>query len=231
MDIGKAITFVTEDKEWLTKIGIGAGLMFASSIIPIIPLFFIMGYQIAVARKVMQGEDSPLPPWDDWGKLFTDGAIVWIAQFVYALPVLFIGICVAVVAAFSSDPNSNGIVIALVILLSCLLLLVSIGLAFLVQAVYVQYVRYGDFGRLFRVAEVFAIARENFVDILLILIVSILGAIVIGIATIILLITVCGAIIAYCVGAVWLMFSLAFLYGQIAGRYNDKKEDVPALAA
>ena len=65
--------------------------------------------------------------------------------------------------------------------------------------------------------------RENFVDILLTVVVSIVGALAIGIVATILLITICGAIIAYAVGTAWLMLSLAYLYGKIASRYAEEE--------
>ena len=227
MDIGKALTFIPDDKEWIKKIAIAGGIMFASSIIPLIPLLFLIGYQVAVAKNVMDGEEEPLPEWQEWGQLFMDGVVVWAAQFVYAIPVVLLAFCVTF--AFIGAADNNDGLLALAIVSLCLLIFFAIALVFIMPALYVQYIRYGDFGPMFKFGEVIGVVRENFVDILLTVVVSIVGALAIGIVATILLITICGAIIAYAVGTAWLMLSLAYLYGKIASRYA--KEETGAIFA
>jgi hypothetical protein len=223
MEIGKAITFIPNDKNWIGKMAIAGGIMFASSIIPLIPLLFLIGYQVAVAKNVMKGEEEPLPEWQEWGQLFMDGVVVWAAQFVYAIPVALLTVCVVLTSL--AIENSEGAAIAGTVVFSCLLLLFAIALVFIMPALYIQYIRYGDFGPMFKFGEVIAIIRENFIDILLTVVVAIAGAIAIGIISIILVITICGPIITYSVGSAWLMISLAFLYGQIASRYAKSEDD------
>ena len=231
MDIGKALTFIPDDKEWIKKMAIAGGIVFASSIIPLIPLLFLIGYQVAVAKNVMNEKEEPLPEWEEWGQLFMDGVVVWAAQFVYAIPVVLLSVCVglAFFGAVGNNEDSNGGLLALAIVSLCLLIFFAIALVFIMPALYVQYIRYGDFGPMFKFGEVIGVVRENFVDILLTVVVSIVGALAIGIVATILLITICGAIIAYAVGTAWLMLSLAYLYGQIASRYA--KEETGAIFA
>lgn len=224
MDIGKAITFIPDDDEWIGKIAIGGGIVFASTIIPLIPLIFLVGYQVAVAKNVMSGEEKTLPEWKEWGQLFMDGLVVWVAQFVYAIPIALLTVCVVLTSiALANSESGAGAALAGTIAFSCLLILFAIALVFIMPALYIQYIRYGDFGPMFKFGEVIGIVRENFVDILLTVIVSIVGAIAIGVVSIILVITVCGPIIAYAAGTAWLMISLAYLYGQIASRYSSEQ--------
>jgi hypothetical protein len=152
-----------------------------------------------------------------------DGVVVWAAQFVYAIPVALLTVCVVLTSL--AIENSEGAAIAGTAVFSCLLLLFAIALVFIMPALYIQYIRYGDFGPMFKFGEVIAIIRENFIDILLTVVVAIAGAIAIGIISIILVITICGPIITYSVGSAWLMISLAFLYGQIASRYAKSEDD------
>ena len=224
MEIGKAITFIPDDEDWLSKIAIAGGIVFASTIIPLIPLIFVVGYQVAVAKNVMNREEKPLPEWQEWGQLFMDGLVVWVAQFVYAIPVALLTVCVVLTSIALSDSNS-GAALAGTIVFSCLLILFAIALVFIMPALYIQYIRYGDFGPMFKFGEVIGLVRENFVDILLTVIVSIVGAIAIGVVSIIRVITLCGPIIAYAVGSAWLMISLAYLYGQIADKYSSEQPD------
>jgi len=94
MDIGKAFSFVAEDEEWLTKIGIGALISLLSFLI--LPVFLLVGYVVQVTRNVKNGEPRPLPAWTEWEKLFMDGLYVGIAQIVYTLP-FWLLMCLAIV--------------------------------------------------------------------------------------------------------------------------------------
>lgn len=85
MDIEKSFTFPFEDKDWLLKLGVG-GLI---TIIPILN-FAWSGYLVGIIRNVMSDATEPLPAWEDLGKKFTDGLILFAASLVYALPILIV---------------------------------------------------------------------------------------------------------------------------------------------
>ncbi len=95
MDVGKSLTFITEDERWVSKVIILLIVSFFSFLI--FPIFFLIGYAIGITRNVKDGVEKPLPEWEDWGKLFMDGLYIFIAQFVYTLPFLIIA-CIATVA-------------------------------------------------------------------------------------------------------------------------------------
>ncbi len=85
MDFGKAFIYISEDKNWMRKLGIGAVV----SIIPFLN-FAAMGYQVQISRNVARGEERPLPEWNNLGDLFLDGLRVIGAMFVYMLPMLIL---------------------------------------------------------------------------------------------------------------------------------------------
>ena len=59
MDYGKSFSFVFEDKDWLRKIGMSSLAVLVGFILLVIPaILYILGYQIAVARNVLNGVDS-----------------------------------------------------------------------------------------------------------------------------------------------------------------------------
>ncbi len=232
MDIGKALTFITEDDDWIKKIVIGG--VFALFSVLFIPIFFLIGYQIAIIRKVMNGEEHPLPEWDDWGQIFMDGLVLWIAQFVYALPVVLLSLCSMFIWLPAASDSSgdfgaafSGAAIFGLVVLSCLVFLFAIALAFIVPALYIQYARSGEFGPLFQIREVVAIARENFVDILIVIVVSIAAGFVLGLVT---WIPVCGWFILAPLGTVWIMAASAHLYGQIAAKTQGKQTETAYAA-
>jgi hypothetical protein len=214
MDFGKAFLFVTEDDSWIKKIAIGAVFILFSWLV--IPIFFVIGYQVAVIRRVMKNDPDPLPEWEEWGTIFMDGAVVGVAMFVYALPVILLALCSMVIwlpAATGNDVLAGGAVLGVVVI-ACLLFLFAIALAFIVPALYIQYARNGDFGSMFRVGDVIAISRENFVNILLVILVTIVANFLLGLVT---WIPVCGWFVLAPAGNFWIMVAVAYLYGQIAG--------------
>ena len=232
MDIGKAYTFIPEEDDWIKKIIIGGVLALFSFLF--IPIFFLFGYQIAVVRKVMKGDVHPLPEWEDWGKMFMDGLVIWVAQIVYALPVILLSLCsLIILVPASTDPSGDigasfsGAAIFGLVVLSCLVLLFSIALAFIVPALYVQYAKMGEFGSLFQVGEIINIAREHFVDILIVFVAAIAAGIVLGLVT---WIPICGWFILAPLGSVWIMVATAFLYGQIAAKTGSKDSEVAQAA-
>jgi hypothetical protein len=226
MDFGRAFTFVREDERWTTKIGIGAAIMFLSFLLFGIPTILLIGYQLAVTRRVMEGKDLPLPEWDDWGKLFMDGLYVVIAIFVYTLP-LWLLFCIGfgvsflpVLGAGNEDVAAalGGVAALTWVVMMCLFFILAIGLALVVPGIYIQYIRTNEFASLFRIGEVFGIVRNNIGDILL-TIVAVIGAnLVIQMVSSILSWTCIIPIIIALAGPVWINISMGHLYGQIAAK-------------
>ena len=68
MDIGKSFSFAFEDKQWLSKLGLGAVI----AMVPILN-FAWSGYMVEIIRNVMKNVQEPLPNWDDIGKKFSEG--------------------------------------------------------------------------------------------------------------------------------------------------------------
>jgi hypothetical protein len=230
MGIGKAFTFIPEDDDWVKKVAVAAAIVFASTLIPLIPMIFLYGYALEVSKNVKSGLDRPLPEWEEWGELFMNGLVVSVAWFVYSIPVMILIACVVFASFATADPNSSWVAVFGLVVLSCLLILLIIGLLFITPALFVQYTRYGEFGPMFQFKEVFSIVRENFVDILLIVITLIFASLVLSLVITILLITICGAILAYLVGYAWLIISAGHLFGQIAAKTDGKVAEVAYAA-
>ena len=225
MDIGKAFTFLTEDEEWLQKLGIGSLIAFAGSIIPFIPLLLLTGYELEITRRYVHGDKPLLPAWDDLGKYFMDGLYVAIARLVYASPLLLLFCVFFGVLTVPALLEADGEVMAVIFSSSafvtiCLGFLLAIALIFLTPAINIQYIRTGEFGSLFRVGEVIAIARDNMGSIVLMVIAVLAGWIIISIISSILAITICGAFIATWVGMAWIRMVSGHLVGQIAAKMD-----------
>ncbi len=228
MEIGKAFTFVTSEDDWIKKIAIG-GVLTLVNFIPIIPMMLMFGYQIRVAQNVIRGDDHPLPEWKDWGQLFIDGAIVWVAIFLYALPAILLTVCASlfiVVGAGGSNGN-EGSTAALGggFIVGCLAILFILALLLIVPAVFIQYARTGEFGPLFSVREVLGIARDNIGDIILVMVAFIVASLLLAVVSTLLMVTICGGFIAMFAGTAWIYVALGHMFGQIGARYESKLND------
>ena len=235
MDVGKALTFITEDERWVNKVIILLIVSFFSWLI--FPIFFLIGYAIGITRNVKDGVEKPLPEWEDWGKLFMDGLYIFIAQFVYTLPFLIIA-CIATVAtgglgALADSGGSSDAMGALFgvtgLIIGCLGFLYMLALVFISPAIIIQYVlQHDDFGSTFRFGEVFAIARDSIANILIVILVTMgIGFAVSAVTGVLSLIPCIGWIAALLISLLmgpYLTAVSGHLYGQIATNFLSGKE-------
>jgi hypothetical protein len=167
MDIGKSFSYPFEDKQWISKLGLGAVI----ALVPILN-FAWSGYMVGIIRNVMNSEPEPLPTWDDIGKKFNDGLILFLAGLVYALPMLIV-IClplsIMVIPAILSGNGdmqdiANTIAGATSILFLCLLcvfLVYALFLSVIYPAILVIFTREGTFASCFKFREVFDLIGKN----------------------------------------------------------------------
>ena len=235
MDIGRAFTFVTEDDEWVVKIGIGVVLSVFSFLI--LPAFLLGGYLVGVSRNVKDGLPQPLPQWERWEKLFMDGLYVGIAQLIYTLP-FWLLMCIAGVAAVGvGGVGDEGVaaagISAIALVTICLALLFFIALFFLSPAIVIQYVRTEEFGATLRFGEVLGIARDHMAKIVMAalaaLVASLVLSAVVGVLNFIPCLGNIAAFIISIVAAPWLSVAMGHLYGQIAADVDMGKSPEPVF--
>ena len=167
MDAEKSFTYPFEDKEWTSKLGLGALI----SMVPILN-FAWSGYLVGILRNMINHAVEPLPIWDDLGKKFSDGLTLFAAGLVYALPILIpllLPLGVVVSSGLSSGirnmqdigqtlTEAGG---ALFFCLLCVLLLYGLVLSVIYPAILVQFAREGTFASCFKLNEAFGMIRKN----------------------------------------------------------------------
>ena len=107
MNFGKAFTYLLHDDDGLIKVGINlvvtlvGGIMLIFLGLGIVLLAAQQGYKVQLIKNMLEGEEKPLPAWDQWGKKITQGFHIILANLVYSiLPMLLIcGMFVPVVMA------------------------------------------------------------------------------------------------------------------------------------
>lgn len=134
MDFGKALTFVTEDPKWITKVLIGGAILLVGvlfSWLLLVPLIaaaaILFGYTLNVTKNVAENSSSPLPEWTDFGALFMRGIYAVIGVVIYYLPAILLACCAQAIpalgnAAGNAAGGSNGgssLVASLSIVASC----------------------------------------------------------------------------------------------------------------
>jgi hypothetical protein len=86
----KLFKFPFEDPQWQSRFLVGAALILANYVVPIVPTIFVSGYALRIMRQALDGRELALPAWDDWGKLALDGLYVTLVSLVYLLPALIV---------------------------------------------------------------------------------------------------------------------------------------------
>ena len=167
MDAEKSFSFAFEDKEWISKLGLGALI----SMVPVLN-FAWSGYMVGIIRNMMNHAVEPLPAWDELDKKFVDGLILFAAGLVYALPILIpllLPLGVVIFSGLSSGvrnmqdigqslTEAGG---ALFFCLLCVLLLYGLVLSVIYPAILVQFAREGTFASCFKLNEALSMVRRN----------------------------------------------------------------------
>jgi hypothetical protein len=221
IDIGRALQHPFQDQNWLSKLGIGALI----NIVPILN-FAGTGYMVEHENNVKKGPDVPMPNWDNLGNLFMQGLKLVVVFFVYALPVIalscilmFTTAGIATLASGSENASeAAGAGIGIISLaLSCLSIIYAVFFLYLYPAIFIQFARTKDIAACLRLGEVFAIARKNSGDYILIFLVLIGVSLVFSIISSILAITVVGLCLLIPLGLLatpYLNVVIAHLCGQ-----------------
>lgn len=225
MDIGKSLTYITEDERWLTKLGIALLMSLLSFFI--VPMFLLNGYMVGIARNVMNGSARPLPEWEDWGGFLRDGFNLFVAALVYASPLLLLT-CIATIstvglsglAEINEDALAAGF-LATFGLIGCLALIMMIALLFINPALIIQYLRHNSLGACFRFGEIVAIIREHISDILVV--VAIMFGIIFALG-VVANIPCIGWVISFLIGP-YLTTVTGHLYGQIARKAGGMSKE------
>ena len=228
MDAEKSFSFPFEDKEWISKLGLGALI----SLVPVLH-FAWSGYLVGIIRNVMDQHPEPLPSWDQLEKKFMDGLILFGAGLIYALPILILVFLPLSITAFSGLLSGSSTMQDLGqrlsetagILFFCILcvgLLYGLVLSILYPVILVLYAREGTFASCFKLREVFSLISRNagsfFTAWGLSLVVSLGGGLIIGFVNMVVGFVPCiGWIVGMAlslIGGVYMTVVYAHLFGQ-----------------
>jgi hypothetical protein len=230
MDIGRAVGFVFEDEQWVSKLLLGAAL----SLVPLFGGIALTGYAIAVLRNVRAAKARPLPAWDELGQHLSDGLVFWVITLIYSVPLLILACSIAVawiLPAFAGENQDLTVFLVsaagiVTVGLGCLTLLYAILVWLLTPVLRIRYAETGNLASCLRFGEVFRFLFHNIGVVLIaqvlvwlpgLAITGILGTIIGALVVV----PICGWAVAAVLGlgmlpaGVWLMVFSSHLYGQI----------------
>lgn len=130
MDFGLSFSFPFQDEEWGKKIVLTAVI----SLIPIIGQLALIGWLVELTRRVIRGDTEPLPDWADFGGILVLGLKMFAIGFVYALPLMFATIPMAIFDSLIDSDSAAALYTIVTLCFSCFALIYGLALAFFFPA-------------------------------------------------------------------------------------------------
>jgi hypothetical protein len=239
IDLSQLLLFPIKDSEARKNFLVGCAVALAGFIIPIVPYLFIFGYAAGIARQIFDSESPRMTKWDDWGKLFQDGAKMFGVRLIYSLPLLILvlpmiiaGIAMPIVL---DNVNSSEVdtVIPIFILvmfsLFCLIMLLSLPLALIIPAAEMHVVNKNEFAAGFRFREWWGILRANLGGFVVAFAIFYAVSMVLGIVMQVLMATlILACLLPFFVPALT-MYSTVVMYAMMAQAYKVGRDKLAGV--
>jgi hypothetical protein len=220
MDIGKAFTFVFEDKDWVVKMLIAAGIVLGGVLLSFMVLpaiaaaVLLSGYGLEITRRVLRRDVEVLPAWDNWSQIITDGIQVWLISLVYALPIIIASVCLGVPMGILSEGSEEAASLVS-LMLSCWSFLWAIPMGLALPVALARFAQSGQLSDAFRLGEIVAFVRDHLATYLITLVIAWVASFIGGIG-----ILACG--IGWLFTAPYASFLTSHLYGQAYLEASDQ---------
>jgi hypothetical protein len=145
-DLSAVLGWTFEDPNWIAKVGIGTVCIIFGGLI--IPFFILEGYKLRIARQQLRAPGAtPMPEFDDLGELILDGLKMFCNMLVISFGfVLAAAILVGGGAALDMAVSGQvGPFLALAVVLCYAgLIFGSLGFAFLIPAIEIEFLETGS---------------------------------------------------------------------------------------
>ncbi|MCJ7508641.1 MAG: DUF4013 domain-containing protein [candidate division Zixibacteria bacterium] len=186
-NIGRAFSFMFEDKGWLGKIVIGGLFCLLSLVVVGIP--FVFGYMLEMAKRSSENKEIPLPEWDNLGDKFIRGLIYFVILIIYSLPGLILYF-IPCIGSFCLGP------------------LWWLVVLFVTPYITVKYSLTGNFGDAFQFNEIVNFIKLNFTNVFIVVLMSIALSVISHFGVLLLVV---GIFFAW----FWAILGISYLYGQL----------------
>ena len=178
MNVGRAISYVTEDPNWVRKILIGGAIMLVSWIgmflvVGIIGFFLLLGYALEIVRRVYYGVDTPLPEWTDIGEYILSGLILTGGILLWTMPFAALMAVGITISALQSPAGGTVAALASFLLVPPLLIAVTV---FVIPILIGRYAVKRQFTAMFDVREMLFEAKRAVVPSLILAVVAFIAS-------------------------------------------------------
>lgn len=234
MDIGRALTFFTEDERWIEKTAIGTGVLLLSTLLTfilvgVVGFLIVMGYSVRLLQNVRDGVTPVLPEWDQWGEDLSRGFKLFVVQFVWALPIILISVPILIltVAVGSGGGDAEAFAFLLALCASCIIVIVAIAYTLIQPAVTIFFAEREEIGDGLQIARIWDWTRAHIGEVVIVTIVYLVGSTVIGTVGTIAGVILCGVgLLVTLPLAQLVIYYLQFhMYGQLAPAAPAKADD------
>jgi uncharacterized protein DUF4013 len=209
-DFVRPLAFVFEDPRWVPKVLLG-GLFILASIF-IIGAFFVYGYMARLVRNVIEGQQHPLPEWDDLGDFFAEGFKLFVVGLVYTIPIALLIAILIIPVAIMSNVGDNDAVRTFggmsVSCVWCLIFPLGLALALWLPAALLMVITSGQFSAAFDFTHIARFIRANIGNYILAFVVWLVARFAAGLG-----------ILLLCIGVIftffWAFAVAAYAFGQV----------------
>lgn len=228
MDIGKALTFITEDERYLEKLGIGVALLLISAVasiafIGILGGFILAGYSVRLLKNVRDGMEKPLPEWDQWSDDLVRGFKLAVVGFVWALPIIVLSIPLGLGASLMDNhSNAAGAVGGIITFgATCLMALYGVFMAVMIPGYTIAFAKDESIRSGLQITEITQWTLQNIGQVVIASLVGWAAGAVFGILGMIggLILCVVGLVVTLPLAGLVTTLFQHHLYGQLAREY------------
>ena len=226
MDIGRALTFFTEDERWIEKTAIGTGVLLLSTLLSfvlvgIVGFLIVMGYSVRLLQNVRDGVNPVLPEWDRWGDDLSRGFKLFVVQFIWALPIILIIVPITLVSVLvgnSGGGDAEGFAVLLALCATCVSFIVAIFYMIIQPAITIFFAENEEISAGLQIGRIWDWTRSHIGEVMIVTIVYIVGSMIIGTVGSIAGVILCGIGLLVTIPLAQLViYYLQFhLYGQLA---------------
>ena len=232
-NLNEILTFPFKDADSRKHLLMGALVSISAFIIPILPFFVLTGYAAQIARQVLRGESPRMVAWEDWGKLFSDGAKVFgvrlvasIPILIFAIPLMIAGIAMPIATSSAGSNEVEAAMSIFMVVMSCSLCIIipfSLALAVILPAAEMHVIENNEFAAGFRFREWWQILCINLAGFLAAFGIYYLLTLALTFGIQILMVTVVLACLLPIIMPGITIYSMVIMYAATAQAYRDGK--------
>lgn len=226
MDIGRALTFFTEDERWIEKTAIGTGVLLLSTILSfvlvgIVGFVIVMGYSVRLLQNVRDGVNPVLPEWDQWGEDLNRGFKLFVVQFIWALPIILIVVPITLVSVLvgnSGSGDAEGFAVLLALCATCISFIVAIFYVVIQPAITIFFAESEEISAGLQIGRIWDWTRSHIGEVMIVTIVYIVGSMIIATVASIAGVILCGIglVVTLPLSQLAIYYLQFHLYGQLA---------------